>query len=500
MFNKENFSKWFDKNYTVNQNNKIKSVKSNRFFSENEICKNYMKMCEDACFDVDYNEQEVINEIQTKYNKQDEKPQKTCREWLIEQLKGNKHWKFNNAMTEIEYDATTSGIYVASDIDEMYERMVEFNSDTGKPFEVGTIKAVLHNMSKDALSNYLSEVYNKIKYDPDNEKDKDIYLKGLYDFLKPTESYEIFKTLVSHWAWMVKRKILGKSVRNHIWINFYGASGLGKTKMINKMCNVMDEFVSTTGIAKLFDDTKEIKRLTEKYILVFDELAVNGTEPGDGSLAADDLAILKQIITGDKLDARVYGTQQQARKRITFSCISSANYHLYDTIFDEQTMRRFFEFHCTAEKPDSYDEINKLHEKAVLFWRGINENDDNGYWVESDKEIWNEINNTQKEYYPTKTTVSQWLIYNKIISGEHPAAEFYSEYVEWCNNNGFKSKKTKPAFIEELKHRFPQFISPKDGILRITLENNDNVVPSPKEKYKPHKLTAQEEADLAEVL
>lgn len=362
------------------------------------------------------------------------------------------------------------GIYMSSGLDDLHDRLVEINSNEDKPFEVGTIKAVLNNIAKDAISNYLTNVYNQIKYEPTSETNVDKFLHGIYDYLKPTEDFEIFSTLMKHWAWMVKRKLIGKNVRNHIWVNFYGGTGLGKSTMIKKMCGVMDEFVSTTSIAKLFDDTKEIKRLTEKYILNFDELAINGNEPGDGFLGADQLAILKQMLTGDYLDTRVYGTQQQSRRKITFTCISSANYHLYDTIFDEQSMRRFFEFHCQATKPKNYDEINNVLELAIEFWKGINENDEYGYWIETDTTMWNEIETIQKNYFPTKTTVSQWLSFNKITSGNKTAKEVYPMYRTWCDENGFRNKKTLPGFIEELKRRFPQFIS-TDGIFRMEIDS-----------------------------
>lgn len=440
--------------------------------------------------DTDFSQNEIKNIVdKLNPNQQDTTAQqiKTCRDWLIDYLRGNKHWKFNSAMTEIEYDATDNGIYMSSGIDDMYDRLVELNGNTGKPYDVGMIKAVLNNMAKDAVSNYLSDVYKKIKYDKDCEQKRDDFLKGIYDYLKPTEDFEIFKVLMKHWGWMVKRKLLGKSVRNHIWVNFYGGTGLGKSTMIQKMCGVMDEFLSTTSIAKLFDDTKEIKRLTEKYILNFDELAINGNEPGDGFIAADQLAILKQMLTGNYLDTRVYGTQQQSRRKITFTCISSANYHLYDTIFDEQSMRRFFEFHCEATKPQNYDQINKVLINAIDYWKGINEYDDMGYWLETDTNMWTTIETIQRNYFPTKTTVSQWLSFNKIVQGEKTAKDLYPVYKLWCDENGFKNKKSLPGFIEEMKRRYPQFIDPTDGIIRLDLES--------KEKTTTTKLTKKKTID-----
>ena len=244
---------------------------------------------------------------------------------------------------------------------------------------------------------------------------------------------------MKHWAWQVKRKFNNKSVIYHIWLNFMGGTSLGKSTMIDKICAPMADFKSRTTIAKLFDDTKEIKRLTEKYILNFDELAVNNPDGGESGLTADQLAMLKSIITGDKIDTRVYGTQNQSTKRITFSCISSANYHLYDIIFDEASMRRFFEFHCMADKPKSYDAINKWIDEPLGFWKGINENLEDGYWDVNSK-LGKEIDAIQRGYYPTKSTLMYWLEYNTLTKGNDKPTSIFPQYREWCKENGYKAK------------------------------------------------------------
>lgn len=429
--------------------------------------------------DTDFTKDDVTNFLNARISackqvaQQNNLTPKTCRDWVLSKLTGNIHYRINSAMTEIEYCASDKKKYIQSDIDSLNNRLVEYNADEGKPYDVGTIKSVLQNIQQDALSHYHENVIDSIEYDSTKVPFVEEFLQGLYDYLKPQEDYITFSVLMKHWSWLVKRKLNGYGVRNHIWLNFYGGTGLGKTTMIKKLCAPMEDFVSTTNISKLFDDTKEIKRLTEKYVLNFDELAVNADAAGDGMLASDQLATLKSMLTGDYLDARVYGTQNQARKKITFTCISSANYHLYDIIFDEQSMRRFFEFHCEAKKPDSYAKINSILAKAADYWKGINENDDFGYWVETRTDLWKSIEAIQTNYYPTKTTVSQWTFYNKLISGDNTPKQLYPLYKTWCDENGFKSKKTLPGFVDELKRRFPQFIC-KDGILRMSIETEKN--------------------------
>lgn len=310
-------------------------------------------------------------------------------------------------------------------------------------------------------------IYSVIQYNPKFVKACDRWLHIVYDFFKPTESFEIFSLLMKHWGWQVKRKLLGRKVRFHIWINFYGAAGTGKTTFIIKMTSPMEDVTSTTTISKLFDDTREIKRLTENLVLYFDELALNVDGEESGKLNADQKAILKSIVTGDTLDARVYGTQNQAKKKITFSCISSANNHLYDIIYDETTMRRFFEFHCTAERVKDFSDINKALDNSSYFWQGIDENLDDGYF-NPDSPLFEEISAIQRSYYPTKSSVYEWMKETNARPGNRPPAASYKAYKQFCINTGCRAK-TMMNFIADLKHAMPAAIKNETVMLDFNL-------------------------------
>lgn len=301
-----------------------------------------------------------------------------------------------------------------------------------------------------------ANIYNRIKYDPTKVKACMKWLRNVYDFFKPEESFELFCILMMHWGWQVKRKLLGRKVLYHIWLNFFGAAGTGKTTFIQKMTSPMEDVTSTTTISKIFDDTREIKRLTENLVLIFDELALNVDSEESGKLNADQKAILKSIITGEFLDARVYGTQNQAKKKITFSCISSANNHLYDIIYDETTMRRFFEFHCTAEKVKDFKEINKTLDHSEYFWYGIDEDLEHGYF-NPDCSMWEEISKIQRSYYPTKSSVYEWMKDTKAKPGNRTPVAAYRAYRQFCINAGCKPK-TMMNFVADIKHAMPDSI------------------------------------------
>lgn len=464
----------FNKKFLINSNGKIKLTTSNRYVTANEALSTLISILEPAC--IEYNYSELNSWIAEQINKAKSNTQESSVEsFVMNYLNTNKgkHWNWNESMTEIEYSYKEYGSTSPADLDQLLNVIKAENIKFGSPFKDGDIKTTLNVIQFMAQQRAIQELISKIKYDSNKLEFQSEFLHALYDYLKPKESYEIFSTLLKHWAWQVKRKLNNRTVINHIWLNFYGATGLGKTQLINRLCNVMSDLISTCSISKLFDDTKEIKRLTEKYILNFDELGINSNDGiYEGKLTSDQLAILKSIITGDKLDTRVYGTQNQSTRRITFSCISSANEHLYDIIYDSNTMRRFFEFNCTGDKPESYDEINIWLNRSVEFWQSIDEDKELGYWdVQSD--IGKIIQIQQKEYFPTKTTVVQWLNYYKLVNGSTSISNNYQRYKLWCKGAGYNSKSLS-SFIEEISKRYPQFIN-NVGLLEFDVVEVNNV-------------------------
>lgn len=351
--------------------------------------------------------------------------------------------------------------------------------------------------------NYIREhaaeaVYKKIAYDPASVDEGRECLSELYQIWQIKEKYEIFETLMKHWIWLVKRKLLAKPVKWHLWINFSGGTGIGKSETLRIFCkNTFEDFYNETTISKLFDDTREIKRLTTKYILNMDELAVNvnGLED-DGHVKADQKALLKSILTADKLDTRVYGTQEQATNRITFTCISSSNNHLYDVVFDDTSMRRFFEFNCGLKIGSRaiFDRMNEqIFPKFEALWKSVDENLDDGYWNPY-SDVGREIDNIQKGYYPTKTTVVEWMKEMHITittkKTDQKAVDWYKMYEQWCRECGFTKPKSRLRYMDELRRR-----SGDTGCKTLYLQVG--IVPTNKEASK---LDSSTVSDLTEAV
>lgn len=393
-------------------------------------------------------------------------PKEFIEKWLKDH---SNEWYISPAWKEIKY--TGMGVATYKDLDNLRVAiMTDIYNGAGR-YQADAIKSTLQNMAMKGYQTGLAFVVNKLKYEEKYVEVGERWLKAIYEYFKPTESFEIFTTLMKHWAWQVKRKMNDRPVKNHIWINFYGAAGLGKTTALNKISAPITDFTSTTSISKLFDDTREIKRLTENFILIFDEMAVNvESEASGGRLTPDQKSTLKSIVTGDRIDARIYTTQDQAKRKITFSCISSANEHLYDVIYDETTMRRFFDFNCTGTRPKSFDEINKYLDNSIYFWKSIDEDSEDGYF-DPDNEVGRQITQIQKMYYPTKTTTKMWADAVNLRIGKTKIESAFRFYSNWCKETGNKGKALQ-YFARDVQHILPDCTGP-NGKIYVDFDDDD---------------------------
>lgn len=448
------------------------------------ILPNYFAMDEDDI------QEYIANKYKTQNSDEGEAkrdpPMKFIQDWLA----ANKEtWKISPNGKRIT--CWEFGMPMDRDIEEL-TLAIQCTVDSERlPYREGEISRAARQYLRWLEQSGMATIYSTIKYDPKYEEGCNKWLHNIYEYMKPEEDFITFSTMMKHWAWQVKRKMMGRDVVYHIWVNFYGAAGIGKTTFIKKLCAPMEDVTSTTTISKIFDDTREIKRLTENLVLIFDELALNVESEESGKLNADQKAILKSIITGEYLDARVYGTQNQAKRKITFSCVSSANNHLYDIIYDETTMRRFFEFHCTAEKPKDFASINRTLDHADFFWKGIDEDLDRGYF-NPDCECWEAVAKIQAGYYPTKSSVYEWITETNARPGRIRADQTYKAYRQYCQNCGFKPK-ALTGFISDIKHAMPAATVGNTVMLDLTVTD---LCKNQKYSADLDELTAAEESPI----
>lgn len=396
--------------------------------------------------------------------KQKEK-RKPPMQFVTEWVQANPDWRIS--LNGRRITTTHGGLPRDRDMEDL-TTAIQCTVDANElPYREGEINRCVKMFLMEKDQQAVATIFSTIRYDQSKVALCDRWLKKIHEYFKILEPLEMFTLLMKHWGWQVKRKMLGRKVVHHLWLNYYGAQGTGKTTFLNRLCECFGDLVSTTTISKLFDDTKEIKRLTENYILIFDELALNVESEESGKLNADQKAILKSIVTGETLDARVYGTQNQAKRAITFSCISSANHHLYDIIYDDTSMRRFFEFHCEASDVKDFSEINKILDYSGVFWGAIDENLDLGY-MNPDVILWDEVKRIQASYYPTRSSVYDWIKETGAVAGDMPAARAYKAYRQFSVNCGFKPK-TLTNFVADIKHAIPDAKRGETVMLSFTM-------------------------------
>lgn len=474
--NEKLFEKFFNKKYQFSVRGSLQNL-SGRPMTCQGVFGGYLNWLEESAHEDDVTVAQVSEWVEKnkpakeeEVNEEEEEripPKEFVTNWLKDHAN---EWIISPAWKEIKYRKL--GVTTYKDIESLRVAIMNDIYNGTSHYTIDAIKCTLQTMYLNGYQAGLATVVESVKYDEKYVDAGERWLKAMYNYFKPKESYEIFSTLMKHWAWQVKRKMNDRPVKYHIWINFFGAAGLGKTTALNKIAAPITDFTSTTSIAKLFDDTREIKRLTENFILIFDEMAVNvESEASGGRLTADQKAILKSIITGEKMDARIYGTQDQAKRKITFSCISSANEHLYDVIYDETTMRRFFDFNCTGTRPASFDEINKYLDNSIYFWRSIDENLDDGYFC-PDNEVGRQITQIQSMYYPTKTTTKMWADAVNLRVGKTKLESAFRFYSNWCKETGNKGKALQ-YFARDIQHILPDSVCP-NGKIYVDFDTTDS--------------------------
>ena len=176
------------------------------------------------------------------------------------------------------------------------------------------------------------------------------------------------------------------------------------------------------------------------------------------------------------------GTQDQAKVKIKFTPISVANEHLYNIIFDETSMRRFFDFTCgRKDPPKDFTELNAMLSRFPEALQGIDESDNDGYF-EPGSEIGQKIRQIQKNYMPTKTSTTDWIKFcevtpdnDKLSSNIFTLAD-YKLYCNYCKTVG-KCSASMQRVVSIMTRLWPECVD-SDGNVHIFYEKkveNDDV-------------------------
>lgn len=358
--------------------------------------------------------------------------------WILEKLNEPQcPFDISKRADRITYDANTSsndkGIlaWLNQKVHDLDLRKVYKAGDISDGWEL----LKLHFMS--SQKKYLCAIFEYT-----GNKFIDEFIKYVYNYLDIAEDFDVFDMMFRHWLWCLKRRIFGKPVVWHIWLNFNGAQGIGKSQMLIRMFKTFEDFTVVTNLKIMNDIEREYKKFTDNYVIIFDDL--NSGENNDSDLQLNDSAVdaIKQIMTQEVFTVRQFQTQDQSRVPNTFVPISTANKHLYDVIYDGDAMRRWFEFNCRrSQAPESYAELNSVLERFPEVLQGIDENNDKGYWDRS-SETGKKIVSIQRGYLPTNTSTNGWIDYCHVTPDldRSPETAFmapaYKQYITYCRAVG----------------------------------------------------------------
>lgn len=479
----ENFKRFFDKSYSITDKGEIRQSNGHKF-SVTEVFKKFRDAQENAGNVVEITEEDVANYVKENTPERvisvEECDDFTLRDLINDYLNKFAHsksgegklWNIGPAWKTIE--RVRYGIPVPSDISELQTAIRVYAIDKGytKMAKMDDIKALLNDMSSQAQETRISIIANDIKFDPDTVEIAKLVLQKLHAFWHIEQSFEIFYTLMRHWMWQVKRKLIGFDTVWTLWINFFGGTAIGKTSFCNAFSKPFGDFALTTSISKLLDEERQMLKLTSSYIINLDELSINNNaESGvekESKLGRDQQATLKALLTQTKMQTRIMGGQKQTTRRLTFSCISSANEHLYDKIYDENTMRRYFEFDCNVDKIQVFTEMDEIKKHIYDLWRSVDETLEDGYWNPKCP-LWGEIDKIQSTYYPTNTTTGLWINECNVVGCEQEQSEtgdLYTEYKTFCKEKGHLAK-SYTNWITDIRHLIKDSAHAKHTYIRI---------------------------------
>lgn len=136
------FTSWFNKNYEINENNKIKQIGKNRYFSEKDIYFSFKNVCEMACIEIDFDEKDVSKLIKPLYTTptqtQTTDPKKIVQDWLFDCIT-HKVFNINGSFTEIQMQE--GDVYLTADTEDIMNKLTLYNYNKGLNIPQRSIKS-----------------------------------------------------------------------------------------------------------------------------------------------------------------------------------------------------------------------------------------------------------------------------------------------------------------------------------------------------------------------
>ena len=333
-----------------------------------------------------------------------------------------------------------------------------FNAHTGIPDKV--MLAALAELMAGAKSRVVAEVRDRIRYRPEDE----FLHRGLAEravaLLTGGNGDDIDLAVFRHWLWLVKRKLWGKPVTDHVMMILDGRQRSGKSTAINMLLEpVRDVTAMPEGFSYLADERASF-RLAEAFIHFIDEME---------KASRTDVEAIKNKITSQRIEYRKLGTNSRIVAPNNAVFIGATNRPLDEQIHDPTGMRRFWVMKTPARM--DWPVLNAF--PWLRLWQSIDENGPSpidGKWdqVSARQEQWR-AKDSVEEFLATRCKRTEATVTS--------ARVVYNAYSEWMRLQGRGSYMvSETRFGRRMDELDPDLKKRSNGIKYKLVLSDDNAV------------------------
>lgn len=359
----------------------------------------------------------------------------------IEANEGGRFFRLQRSGTKDEIDYAE----VAEEVKQVVRRLKTRGETKYSPEDVaGELPMYISHCHE----NKLSALQERLRFNQELAPKLRTILTTWHTIFGIEQPLEVWIMMMSHWLWLVKRRVYGESTCYEVFISLFGNQGTGKSTVLSKMVGSVFEgyYDATITLDRLVDERNRLV-LRNNYVLNMEEMS-NG---GDSSNKMQDSAIatLKMLTTSSTATYRPLYTNKSQTIQIKASFICSCNYHLYDIIQDPTGMRRFYEFTSAQPRGESvhitYGQpaLNALYDQAHDLWCAVDETLERGYFDPiSDEGKYVKADQDKYIKYDSFTT---WLMVNfDPAPSDMPKTSWVAlkamniEYQEYCRENSIR--------------------------------------------------------------
>jgi len=225
-------------------------------------------------------------------------------------------------------------------------------------------------------------------------------------------------TMLAHWMWTVKRRALLQDYRPSLplMLVLSGPQGCGKSSFLETFLTLPLAGRVLNSKLDVIHDVREIGKFTQNIVVNFDELSTSDHK-------ADTAEVLKNLITLESVQSRVFHTTDQQTVDILSTFAATTNKHLSEVVRDETGARRYWVIETKGVDGSQFDWETLEGIDWVALWQGIDENRKTGYFSSNSK-CYEEIGDIQ-DTFCISPIVRDWLEESYVLP-DHTHDEYLS--------------------------------------------------------------------------